>query len=63
MFMSDWRRCRRRVCRRRRACVPVGIMCHSPAKPTRELTPDQEASAMVQTKRALERRLGAPRGR
>jgi hypothetical protein len=61
MFAADWRRCPRRVCRRRRACTPRDIHCFAPRPPERPMTPDQEARMMAALKRELERRLGSIR--
>ena len=57
LFVSDWRRCPRPACRRRRACAATGLDCASPRNPARPMTPDQETASRAHLKRALERRL------
>jgi hypothetical protein len=59
IFVSDWRRCPRRLCRRKRACQPDGVYCLSPTESARSVSPEQEARAMGWLKRELERRLAA----
>ena len=57
LIVSDWRRCRRPECRRRRGCAETGLDCASPRRPEREMTPDQEAAMMADFQRALKRRM------
>jgi hypothetical protein len=64
LIVSDWRRCPRGACKRRRGCAETGLDCASPRRPERELTPDQEAAVMADFQRALKRRMaeiGRPR--
>jgi len=58
---NAWRQCRRPACKRARACRMRGAECEGlPARP--ELTPEQWQDKLSFLKRALERRLGEPRG-
>jgi hypothetical protein len=57
IMVSDWRKCRRPACKRLRICAPTDRRCVSPRRPARVLTPQQEAVAMAQLHRALQRRL------
>jgi hypothetical protein len=54
MMVSDWRQCRRRVCQRRRGCVPAESGCLSPRQPRRVLTPEQAAVSMAKLYRTLQ---------
>ena len=59
IFVSDWTRCERRLCRRNRACSPpADVYCDSPRPVTREVTPEEEAASKAWLARELKRRLG-----
>jgi hypothetical protein len=58
IFASDWRRCPRRLCRRKRGCMLPDQDCFSPPRRERPRTPEQQAAMLHVLKRALERRLG-----
>jgi hypothetical protein len=60
IFISDWRRCSRRNCRRLRACTPPpDVECGSPRRrrPSRDMSPEREAAEKAHLKRLLQRRL------
>jgi hypothetical protein len=59
MIVSDWRKCRRRVCQRRRGCVPAASGCLSPREPRRVMTPAQAAAERAKLYRTLQRHLAA----
>jgi hypothetical protein len=56
VFVSDWRRCRRGICQRSRACVPQDGECLSPRGNLRPMTDEQEARARAGLLRALKQR-------
>jgi hypothetical protein len=56
LLVSDWRRCPKPACKRRRGCAAPGLDCHTP-EPERAITPEQEDAAMAHFQRALQKRL------
>ena len=58
IFVSDWRRCPRRICQRKRECVPQNNDdCLSPRRSARIVTPEREAAELAHFLRAIKRRL------
>ena len=60
IFSSDWRYCPRRICKRGRACVPLGLDCGSAERrPRRAVKPEREAIEKAALRRSLQKRIGA----
>jgi hypothetical protein len=55
MFAADWRRCPRRLCRRKRACQPPASGCPSPRRSNRPMTEAQWERQKAWLLRALGR--------
>jgi hypothetical protein len=51
----QWPACPRRICRRRRACVPAGLQCANP-RPAPQITEEERSASMAHFRRALLRR-------
>jgi hypothetical protein len=55
LIVSDWRRCPKAACKRRRGCAAAGLDCRM-LDTGLEMTAEETAAVMADFRRALERR-------